>query len=277
MANKYNLPFAPFVGVTGHGHTCLFACAFICDETIETFKWLFEAFLESIGGKHPAIIIIDQDAAMKAAIEEMFPDTNHRNCLFHIKNKCYNKNLKCFASNEGLPEEFEDNIGNNLTIEEFESLRKKMISYYKLETNKYFNKMWEIREIFVLVYFKNDFFPFLQSTRSEGTNARFKDNVGPTYSITCFLKVYDRIVQAINIAKAREDNANMQKTPKQMEFGYNIELQAMQMYNRNIFNKFMLELRTTTRQVIRKWSREDNMMYGRRQTKYTTNTKQEST
>ncbi|KAM0836786.1 hypothetical protein ACQ4PT_062066 [Festuca glaucescens] len=27
--NRYNLPFAPFVGVTGHGHTCLFACAII--------------------------------------------------------------------------------------------------------------------------------------------------------------------------------------------------------------------------------------------------------
>jgi hypothetical protein len=27
--------------------------------------------------------------------------------------------------------------------------------------------MWEIRERFVMVYFKNDFFPFLQSTRSE--------------------------------------------------------------------------------------------------------------
>jgi hypothetical protein len=29
MTNKYNLPFTPFVGVIGCGHTCLFACAFI--------------------------------------------------------------------------------------------------------------------------------------------------------------------------------------------------------------------------------------------------------
>ena len=43
--NKYNLPFAPFVGVTGHGSICLFACAFLGDETIETFKWVFETFL----------------------------------------------------------------------------------------------------------------------------------------------------------------------------------------------------------------------------------------
>uniref|UniRef100_A0A452ZAI5 MULE transposase domain-containing protein n=1 Tax=Aegilops tauschii subsp. strangulata TaxID=200361 RepID=A0A452ZAI5_AEGTS len=29
--NKYNLPFAPFVGVSGHGQNCLFACAIIQD------------------------------------------------------------------------------------------------------------------------------------------------------------------------------------------------------------------------------------------------------
>jgi hypothetical protein len=93
--------------------------------------------------------------------------------------------------------------------------------------------MSEMRERFVLVYFKIDFFPFLQSTgKSEGTNARFKDNVGPTYNITSFLKEYERILEAINIAEAREDNANMQKTPKHIEFGYSIELQAMEMYNR---------------------------------------------
>ncbi|KAG0518196.1 hypothetical protein BDA96_09G154700 [Sorghum bicolor] len=141
MTNKYNLPFAPFVGVTGHGHTCLFGCAFICDETIDTFKWVFESFSEAMGGKHPTTIITDQDAAMKAAIEQTFSNTKHRNCLFHIKTKCYNKNLKCFASNEGLPEEFEDVVGNSLTIEEFETLWTQMIADYKLENNKYFNKM----------------------------------------------------------------------------------------------------------------------------------------
>jgi hypothetical protein len=127
MTNKYNLPFAPFVGVTGHGHSCLFGCAFICDQTIDTFKWIFQAFTESMGGKHPATIITDQDSAMKAAIEQMFPNTIHRNYLFHIKTKCYNKNLKCFTSNKGLPEEFEDIVGNSLTIEEFETMWIKMI------------------------------------------------------------------------------------------------------------------------------------------------------
>ena len=65
MTNRYNLPFAPIVGISGHGHTLIFGCAFISDKTTDTFKWLFEAFLESMGGKHPKTIITDQDQAMR--------------------------------------------------------------------------------------------------------------------------------------------------------------------------------------------------------------------
>jgi hypothetical protein len=72
--------------------------------------------------------------------------------------------------------------------------------------------MWEMRERFIPVYFKNNFYPFLQSTaRSESTNARIKRNVGPTYSITSFLREYQRILDTINVAEDIEDNANKQK------------------------------------------------------------------
>jgi hypothetical protein len=159
MTNKYNLPFAPFVGVIGHGH--IFACAFISDETTDTFKWAFQTFLEAMGGTQPATIITDQDKAMRGAIQQVFTNTVHRNCFYHIKSKCYSKNANCFAKNKGLPEEFEDIVNNSLTVEEFEHLWKKMIEDYNLQNNKYFSKMWENRDRFIPVYFKNDFFPFL--------------------------------------------------------------------------------------------------------------------
>ncbi|XP_047063421.1 protein FAR1-RELATED SEQUENCE 5-like [Lolium rigidum] len=89
--NKYNLPFAPFVGVTGHGHNCLFSCAIINNEQASTFEWLFGEFLICMGGKHPATIITDQDAAMAKAIDEVFKQTCHRNCFFHIKRKSEEK------------------------------------------------------------------------------------------------------------------------------------------------------------------------------------------
>ena len=241
MTNRYNLPFAPFVGITGHGQSCLFACAFLHDETVDTFKWVFQTFLEAMGGKHPQTIITDQDMAMKSAIEQVFINTKHRNCLFHIKTKCYNKNIKVFAANEGLYEEFEDVVNNCLTEEEFERLWKRMIEERNLQGNHYFNRMWEMRKRFIPLYYKNDFFPFIQTTsRSEATNARFKDNVGPTYSILSFLKEYNRIVDSINQTERLEDNYSNQKRSKEFIFGYRLEQQAQQLYNRNIFKKFQL-------------------------------------
>ena len=74
------------------------------------------------------------------------------------------------------------------------------------------------------MYFKNDFFPFIQSTgRSEGTNARFKDNVGPTYSIVSFLHEYQRIVDSIRNKEEIEDNFSKEKTAKELHYGYTIE------------------------------------------------------
>ena len=138
-----------------------------------------------------------------------------------------------------MAEDFEDIVNYSLTVHEFERDWKKMVEDYHLENNKYFNKMWVTRARFIPVYFKNDFFPFLQSTgRSEGTNSRFKDNVASTYSVISFLREYQRIVEQVNVSEEYEDNESNRKRPKELMFGYTIERQAQEAYNRNIFKKF---------------------------------------
>jgi hypothetical protein len=119
LTNKYNLPFAPIVGVSPHGNTYLFGCALIGNERAVSFKWVFTEFLAAVGGKHPQTIITDQDAAMQKAIEKIFPNTIHRSCLYHVKSKVEDKLFRCFQANEGLYEEFQDIIDNSLTVEEF--------------------------------------------------------------------------------------------------------------------------------------------------------------
>ena len=168
--------------------------------------------------------------------------------MFHIKTKCYNKNGKVFAANNGLYEDFEDIVNNSLIVEEFERMWQKMIEDNKLQRNKYLTKMWEMRHRFIPVFYKNDFFPFIQTTsRSESLNSRMKANVGPTYSIMSFLKEYDRIIETINRAEKLEDTYSNQKRPKEFIFGYRIEQQAAELYNRNIFRKFQIQLKATAR------------------------------
>ncbi|KAM1224818.1 hypothetical protein ACFX2G_044610 [Malus domestica] len=75
--NKYDMPFAPFTGVNHHWQSIQFGCAHLQDETKVTFLWLFETWLEAIGGRHPITIITEQDLAMKGAIAKVFPNTHH--------------------------------------------------------------------------------------------------------------------------------------------------------------------------------------------------------
>ncbi|XP_056698371.1 protein FAR1-RELATED SEQUENCE 5-like [Spinacia oleracea] len=83
--NKYNLVCAPFVGVNNHWSNVMFGCAFIADEKTHTFVWLLETFLESMGGKAPITIFTDQDQAMENAIEQVFPNTRQRLCLWYLQ------------------------------------------------------------------------------------------------------------------------------------------------------------------------------------------------
>ena len=89
--NQYDMIFAPFMGVNNHGGCVLFGAALLLNQTIETFKWLFRTFLRCMGGAAPRLIITDEDAAMKEAIQDVFSNTTHRLCMWHILNKLNNK------------------------------------------------------------------------------------------------------------------------------------------------------------------------------------------
>ena len=66
-------------------------------------------------GKAPKSMITDQDAAMKAAIELEYPETIHRNCLFHIVSKAEVYCEPAFDKIKGFAMEFYDIVYNTLT------------------------------------------------------------------------------------------------------------------------------------------------------------------
>ncbi|XP_062217841.1 protein FAR-RED ELONGATED HYPOCOTYL 3-like [Phragmites australis] len=110
MTNMYDMPFAPFIGINRHAQSFQLGCAFLRDEKTDSFVWLFKAFLEAMKGKAPLNIITDQDGAMRLAIELVFPNTNHRNCRWHIMDKASRTIGPYLSSNQELKDEFTDCI-----------------------------------------------------------------------------------------------------------------------------------------------------------------------
>jgi MULE transposase domain len=51
--NKYSMHMAPFIDVSHHQHSIFFGCALIRDEKKTIFFWLFQIWLDAMGGKKP--------------------------------------------------------------------------------------------------------------------------------------------------------------------------------------------------------------------------------
>ena len=70
--NNGSRPFGVFVGFNHFRETVIFGAALMYDETFESFKWLFEAFLKAHSGQKPKTIYTDQDFAMEKSVVEVF-------------------------------------------------------------------------------------------------------------------------------------------------------------------------------------------------------------
>ena len=82
--NKEYRPFGVFLGLNQFRETTIFGAAILFDETEDSFTWLFETFVAALNGKPPRTIYTDQDAAMGKAIKNVFIESYHGLCTFHI-------------------------------------------------------------------------------------------------------------------------------------------------------------------------------------------------
>ena len=138
MTNMYDMSFTPFIGINKHGQSFMLGCAFIRDEKTPSYIWLFETFLEAMKGKSPVSIITDQDATMRAAITQVFPNTNHRNCRWHIMDKFSGIIGPVLDKDEELRDDFKECLNYTVTPDEFETKWVEMINKYHLGDDVHF-------------------------------------------------------------------------------------------------------------------------------------------
>jgi len=117
LTNKYDTPFAPFIGVNHHGQSILLGCGLLSSEDTSSFVWLFETFLRCMYNKAPQGIVTDQCKAMRNAIKLVFLITRHRLCLWHIMKKIPEK-LQGYATYKYIKEDLKELIYESQSIDE---------------------------------------------------------------------------------------------------------------------------------------------------------------
>jgi zinc finger SWIM domain-containing protein 3 len=97
--NKSHRPLAIISGFNHHRGAVVFGAALLYDETTESYKWLFETFLEAHKQKRPQTVFTDQDQAMGKALVEVMPGTYHGLCTWHLMQNAI-KHLANFMKGE---------------------------------------------------------------------------------------------------------------------------------------------------------------------------------
>ncbi|XP_042983691.1 protein FAR1-RELATED SEQUENCE 5-like isoform X1 [Carya illinoinensis] len=203
LTNRYEIPFAPFVGVNHHGQSILLGAGLISSEDTKTFVWLFQTWLQCMDGVAPKAIITDQDKAMKNAIAIVFPESRHRFCLWHILKKVPEKLGSHSSYKSGLKNALMKCVYDTQTIEEFENCWDELITTYNLHENAWLQSLFAEREYWVPAFLKEFFWAGISTTqRSESMNAFFDGYVHSETTLKEFVDQFD------NTLKKKIENEN---------------------------------------------------------------------
>ncbi|KAJ3688749.1 hypothetical protein LUZ61_017913 [Rhynchospora tenuis] len=175
QTNRYSMPLAPFLGVNHHRMSIFFGFAMLRSEDKDGFIWLFQTWKKAMYGKEPIAIITDQDPAMKLAIKDVFPNTVHRCCQWHVMRKARDHLGILYSTKLGFEEELKRVINRSRTVADFERGWATMLQSHKLSNNRHLKVMYAKRAEWVPSYFRDFFFADMSTTqRSESANAKLK-------------------------------------------------------------------------------------------------------
>ncbi|XP_073138452.1 protein FAR1-RELATED SEQUENCE 5-like [Henckelia pumila] len=196
LTNKYDMPFAPFVGVNHHGHSTLLGCGLLSSEDTETFVWLFKIWLECMEFKSPQGIIIDQDRAMQNAIEAVFPNSKHRWCLWHILKKLPEK-FGYHCQKASILSSIYELVYESQSTNEFEQGWFSMLDMYELQNNDWLIGLFRERTRWVPCFLRTSFWAGMSTTqRSESMNSFFDGYVHSKTSLKQFVEQYERALRS---------------------------------------------------------------------------------
>lgn len=242
--NKYDMVFVPFTGVDQHKRCVILGAGLLAHEDVESYVWLFNAFLEAMDGSHPKVIISDQCPAMKIAIEKVFPGTPHRLCTWHIMKKLREKISAGMWQDKEFKKRFNNCVWNNLLDrEEFEAEWESVMTQYNLHDHVWFAELKRIKEQWIPAYFRDIFMGGLMrvTSRSESENSFFDRFVTSSVTLVEFWMCFESAMDAQRYKQSKLNSDNKHSSVP-LKTPLDLEKDASKIYTHAIFKDFQEEL-----------------------------------
>nr|KAJ0225255.1 hypothetical protein LSAT_V11C100044200 [Lactuca sativa] len=173
-----------------HRKSVTFVIGLLSSEITESYLWLFKTFLKTFG-RQPTVVLTDEDAAMKIAIERIFHDSRHRLCMWHITRIYYLIYVFLYVlcvelSNDmKFKKHFNKLIWNSMIdASEFDIRWRSFIEDYKIQEITWFLKMFDVRESWILAYLRDmSLSGLMRTTTRQRHNQCFLDHPSNIFKI----------------------------------------------------------------------------------------------
>ncbi|KAF0892585.1 hypothetical protein E2562_016877 [Oryza meyeriana var. granulata] len=237
--NDCRKPLALFLGMNHHRQTVIFGSAFLYDETVESFKWLFETFKSAMCGKQPKTILTDRSSALKEALSLTWPVTIHRSCLWQIYQNAVKSLEHVFSTFEEFTLDFRRCIFDIEDDQEFDETWNVMIEKYSLKEEEWLYKLYEDRENWALPYNREIFLGDIKSMlQTETSCVRLREYLDCEKDLSLFLKFFESSTEK---RRQEEIHADYQASQGAPRISLPLLWQAANVYTPIIFELFRKE------------------------------------
>ncbi|XP_059597879.1 protein FAR1-RELATED SEQUENCE 5-like [Vitis vinifera] len=237
--NAYKKPLVVLVGVNHHHQTVVFGCALLIDESVGTYEWVLETFLDAMMNKKPISVVTDGDKAMRKAIKKVLPDTCHRLCSWHLQRNAFtNVHIKDFSSI------FARCMFMRGNEEEFEKVWHEMVANLGHNENRCVTEIYGKRKRWAEAYLRGNFFGGMRTTqRCESMNAYLNRFLKIRLRLYEFVQQFDRAIMRIRQNEAKAEFESNNSSPVLSTKLVILENHVATVYTKEYFLKFREEMK----------------------------------
>ncbi|XP_028772408.1 protein FAR1-RELATED SEQUENCE 5-like [Neltuma alba] len=252
-------PFAPFLGVNNHKQMLIFGAALLYDETIESFKWLFQVFLEAMSRRQPKTILIDQDDIIAEAVSSVLRETNCQICAWHVYQNALNQLGHMFMGSNSFVNDLRSCFFDHEEEDDFVNAWNDFLGRYNLWENEWLCRIYESRDNWALAYGRQNFCADITSVLwRENLTGGLKKQLTNDTDVLSFVKYLGKVVADWHYKELEANYDMSQRMPALM--GDVILLKhARDPYTPKIFELFQKEYETCLNLVIKHCSESGSL------------------
>ena len=238
---RYNMICAQFLGVNHHQETVLFGCAFLLDDSMESFNWLLGNFLEHMGWRQPKTIFTTECQAIMKAVNVILPKTEHRLCKQFV---CQNakQHLSKYYGQPGFESLFCRFLFD--CEGDFQSMWDSLLQKYNLHENPWLQNIYTLRTKWSYLFNKRAFCAGLHSIHGSAkfSNANFFQNSkSKPMTLPEYGQIYKEAAEQHRKKELDEDNSCDAREPELISNSLMLK-QASDKYTRTMFKIFQKNL-----------------------------------